>query len=135
MSAAAGDAIHEAHQVIEVRVAELRQLFNAIDPSPFHERDLDPKAEEFIVGWSRELPDAVLAPIRRSGIRDTGMVFQILESLATITRVVDAPERRSALVKHALAIDQTIDRSALTPDEEAALARAIAELRAGSSAA
>jgi hypothetical protein len=47
---------------IEVRVAELRQLFNAIDPSPFHERDLDPKAEAFIVGWARELPrDAPLA--------------------------------------------------------------------------
>lgn len=47
---------------IEVRVAELRQLFNAIDPSPFRERDLDPKAEAFIVGWARELPrDAPLA--------------------------------------------------------------------------
>jgi hypothetical protein len=31
-------------------------LFNAIDPSPFHERDIDPRAEEFIVGWSRDLP-------------------------------------------------------------------------------
>jgi hypothetical protein len=47
---------------IEVRVAELRQLFNAIDPSPFHERDLDPRAEEFIAGWARDLPgDAPLA--------------------------------------------------------------------------
>lgn len=52
---AAGDTLPERCQVIEVRVAELRQLFNAIDPSPFHERDLDPRAEEFIVGWSREL--------------------------------------------------------------------------------
>ncbi len=42
--------------VIEVRVSELRQLFNAIDPSPFRERDLDPRAEEFIVGWARDLP-------------------------------------------------------------------------------
>jgi hypothetical protein len=48
--------------VIEVRVAELRQLFNAIDPSPFRERDLDPRAETFIVDWARELPtDAPLA--------------------------------------------------------------------------
>ncbi len=37
-----------------VRVAELRQLFNAIDPSPFRERDLDPRAEEFIVEWARD---------------------------------------------------------------------------------
>jgi hypothetical protein len=43
-------------RVIEVRVAELRQLFNAIDPSPFRERDLDPRAEEFIVEWARDLP-------------------------------------------------------------------------------
>src|SRR3954467_1739075 len=51
-----------AASVIEVRVAELRQLFNSIDPSPFRERDLDPHAEAFIVDWARELPrDASLA--------------------------------------------------------------------------
>ena len=61
-SASAGDAIPPKCEVIEVRVAELRQLFNAIDPSPFRERDLDPRAEEFIVDWSRDLPgDAPLA--------------------------------------------------------------------------
>ncbi len=27
-----------------------------MDPSPFREKDLDPEAEEFIVGWARELP-------------------------------------------------------------------------------
>jgi hypothetical protein len=27
-----------------------------MDPSPFHERDLDDDAEEFIVGWAREYP-------------------------------------------------------------------------------
>ena len=27
-----------------------------MDPSPFHERDLDDDAEEFIVGWAREFP-------------------------------------------------------------------------------
>ena len=52
----AGDAVSSAFKVIEVRVAELRQLFNAIDPSPFRERDLDPRAEEFIVEWARDLP-------------------------------------------------------------------------------
>ena len=58
----AGGATAPAPTVIEVRVAELRQLFNAIDPSPFLERDLDPRAEAFIVGWARELPrDAPLA--------------------------------------------------------------------------
>lgn len=52
----AGDALPRHCQIIEVRVTELRQLFNAIDPSPFRERDLDPRAEEFIVDWASDLP-------------------------------------------------------------------------------
>ena len=42
--------------MMELRVPQLRRLFNQMDPSPFHDRDLDPSAEEFIVAWSRELP-------------------------------------------------------------------------------
>jgi len=42
-------------QLIEVHVADLKQLFHSLDPTPFRERDLDPKAEEFIAGWAREL--------------------------------------------------------------------------------
>jgi hypothetical protein len=42
--------------VIDVQLRDLAQLFNSFDPSPFHERDLDPRAEEFIVSWARELP-------------------------------------------------------------------------------
>jgi len=53
--ASAGDALPQRCEVIEIRVAELRQLFNAIDPSPFRQRDLDPRAEEFIVGWATDL--------------------------------------------------------------------------------
>lgn len=41
---------------IEVRLRELSQLFNSMDPSPFIDRDLDAVAEEFIVSWTRELP-------------------------------------------------------------------------------
>src|SRR5688572_15095091 len=52
----AGDALPQSCHVIEVRVAELRQLFNAIDPSPFRQRDLDPRAEQFIVDWASDLP-------------------------------------------------------------------------------
>lgn len=48
--------------IIEVRIRELAQLFNSLDPSPFHERDLDRDAEEYIVGWARELPSD--APLR-----------------------------------------------------------------------
>jgi hypothetical protein len=41
---------------IEVRLRELAQLFNSMDPSPFLDRDLDADAEEFIVSWAREHP-------------------------------------------------------------------------------
>ncbi|WP_129779530.1 hypothetical protein [Peristeroidobacter soli] len=58
----AGDSIDSKSRVIEVRVAELRQLFNEMDPAPFRSRDMDPNAEEFIVAWGRELPrDSPLA--------------------------------------------------------------------------
>src|SRR4029078_8766018 len=47
---------------IEVHVSELRQLFNPIDPSPPREKDLDSRAEEFIVAWARAAKrDAQLA--------------------------------------------------------------------------
>jgi hypothetical protein len=41
---------------IEVFVDRIEQLFNSMDPSPFHEKDLDDDAEEFIVGWAHEFP-------------------------------------------------------------------------------
>jgi hypothetical protein len=52
----AGDPVPRDCELIEVHVAELKQLFNAMDASPFRDRDLDPDAEEFIVGWAREAP-------------------------------------------------------------------------------
>jgi hypothetical protein len=55
----AGDEIPSKCSLIEVHVAELKQLFNSIDPSPFRNRDLDPKAEDFIVGWAKDLPSNV----------------------------------------------------------------------------
>jgi hypothetical protein len=41
---------------IEIRIEEISQIFNTLDPFPFREKDLDKDAEEFIVGWARELP-------------------------------------------------------------------------------
>jgi hypothetical protein len=77
----AGDPIPQKCAVIEVHVGELKQLFDAIDPSPFRDRDLDPKAEEFIVGWAKELPrEAKLALIvdldREAGLPDEAAVLR-----------------------------------------------------------
>lgn len=52
---AVGDPFPPGTEVIEVRVAGLQHIFNVIDPAPFHEKDLDPKAEEFIVGQAKHL--------------------------------------------------------------------------------
>lgn len=41
--------------LIEIKLREPRQLFNSLDPAPFHEKDLDPSAEEYIVGAVQEL--------------------------------------------------------------------------------
>ena len=53
---AAGDPIPAQCAIIEVHVADLKQLFNTIDPTPFRDRDLDPDVDKFIVEWAREAP-------------------------------------------------------------------------------
>jgi hypothetical protein len=69
---------------LEVRVGELKQLFNAMDPAPFRERDLDPNAVDFIVDWARELPAG-----------------QRLELIVQLGREPAAPEA-SAVVREAV---------------------------------
>lgn len=50
-----------ALQRIHVRISDLRQLFNSFDPAPFHQKDLDSDAEEYIVGSADEFsPGAAL---------------------------------------------------------------------------
>ena len=39
---------------IELNLRDINQLFNTMDPSPFHEKDLDHDAEEFILSWAEE---------------------------------------------------------------------------------
>jgi len=77
----AGDLVPPKCSIIEIHVGELKQLFDAIDPSPFRDRDLDPKAEEFIVGWAKDLPkDATLALVvdldREAGLPDEAAVLR-----------------------------------------------------------
>lgn len=59
-SAGSGDSIArppaDGPVVLELHLAELRQIFDSMDPAPFRERDLDPKANEYIVDWARECP-------------------------------------------------------------------------------
>lgn len=39
---------------IELNLHDIDQLFNTMDPSPFHQKDLDHDAEEFILSWAHE---------------------------------------------------------------------------------
>ena len=41
---------------LDLRLRELAQLFNSMDPAPFLERDLDRDAEEYIESWAMEHP-------------------------------------------------------------------------------
>lgn len=69
---------------IELRVDAIDQLFHTLDPFPFREKDLDKEAEEYIVGWARELPrDQTIrivihipeAEVQTERARDLGKAF------------------------------------------------------------
>lgn len=47
---------HAPTHQIEVRIRQLSELFNSMDPTPFHHRDLDQDAEEFLESWAMEFP-------------------------------------------------------------------------------
>ena len=64
---------------IEVDLKTPEQLYNSLDPSPFHERELDEKAERFIVGWAREAK--------------SGEQLELIVTLPSHTRTGSAAER------------------------------------------
>jgi len=44
-----------AEAKIELSLNRMAQLFNSLDPSPFHERDLDADAEDYIISSAEEI--------------------------------------------------------------------------------
>src|SRR5215218_1226216 len=58
LAAASTKAVHASEERtphrIELSLRDVSQLFNSMDPSPFHEKDLDHDAEEFIISWAQE---------------------------------------------------------------------------------
>src|ERR1035438_10496964 len=52
----------EHPHTISVKLRDMNQLFNSMDPSPFIEKDLDDDAEEFIVSWAQEF--SAKAPLK-----------------------------------------------------------------------
>jgi hypothetical protein len=51
---------------INLKLHDINQLFNTMDPSPFIEKDLDDGAEEFIVDWAQEFPPDAAVKLRIS---------------------------------------------------------------------
>ena len=47
---------HGESILIELKLRDVMQLFNSLDPAPFHEKDLDDDAVEYIVGTAQEFP-------------------------------------------------------------------------------
>ena len=46
---------------LELSIIDPMQLFNSMDPAPFHERDLDSEVVDYIVDWAQEVaPEAPL---------------------------------------------------------------------------
>ena len=55
-SAVSGALAARQPVALELHLGEMRQIFNSMDPAPFRERDLDPKATDYIVDWAEEAP-------------------------------------------------------------------------------
>jgi hypothetical protein len=76
--------VHDSAQrgvaCIDVHVGDIRQLFHSMDPAPFRERDLDPKAEEFIVDSARALSRTaqLRLTVRLSGTTSTSEDLEAL---------------------------------------------------------
>jgi len=84
---------------IELRLRELSQLFNSLDPTPFHEKDLDPDAEQFIESWALEF-----APESR---------LQIIVHLERVPPGVDAEELVSTAIRNFFAYKAELKRREL----------------------
>lgn len=48
--------VEEGRSCLDLRVRHSRQLFDGRDPAPFHERDLDDDAVEYLLAAAQELP-------------------------------------------------------------------------------
>lgn len=47
--------VESGRVLIEIEMDDLKQMFNTLDPAPFHKRDIDADAEEYIVGAARDI--------------------------------------------------------------------------------
>ena len=102
-------AAHAPVHQIELRLVELDQLFNSMDPTPFHHRDLDRDAEQFLESWTLEFPQEsrfrILVHIRNMPAEDpTPLVADAIHNYFT---------DKSALMRRNLRIRQRLPNDIL----------------------
>jgi hypothetical protein len=68
-------------RTIELSLDSVGQLFNSLDPSPFHERDLARDAEDFLVGWAKEHPTDARLHLVLHFRRDPGITTGIQKAI------------------------------------------------------
>lgn len=86
-----------AKAAIEINLNRLPQLFNSLDPSPFHERDLDKEAEEYIIGSAEEIshhhPSALVIHLPLDQVPEPGAP-DLSEAIHNYFAYREAHERR-----------------------------------------
>lgn len=90
---ATGQGAADSRTELELYLAETRQLFNSMDPAPFRERDLDPKATAYIIDWAREAPSS--RPL--SLILHLGRESAAADNAAMVSEAVHEYFRRRAI--------------------------------------
>ena len=74
---------------IELNLHDVEQLFNTMDPSPFHEKDLDDDAAEFILSWAQEFhrPEPVDLIVHLEKLPDGHNAQRLAESCSAVGRL------------------------------------------------
>jgi hypothetical protein len=78
---------------LRLRLSDLRQLFNSMDPAPFRERDLDITAAAYIVDWARE---TAAGPALSLAVEVEGRLTSAEETRLLQSAVGDFFRRRAA---------------------------------------
>jgi hypothetical protein len=78
---------------LELCITDSRQLFNSMDPAPFRERDLDPKAAAYIIDWGPEAPSG--RPL--SLVVHLGRESAVADDAAMVSEAVHEYFRRRAI--------------------------------------
>lgn len=83
--------------IIDIRIGQVLELFDSLDPYPFGERDLDRDVEAYILAFARELP----------GRRPIGIVVHLP---AEESRLAEAGRVAPAVKRHFEAMAGGVDR-------------------------